>query len=261
MRPWLLFIVWLCLVTPLGVAHGQHQQAPPSENDVYADDSAFSDDDFDDDFYDDEEFSDDPQLIVNDPLESINRGIFWFNDKLYFYALKPVARAYRVVPEPARKSVSNFFSNLTTPIRMTNALLQGKFHDAASELTRFIFNTTIGLGGLFDPADKLAGVRKKEEDFGQTLGHYGVGTGVYIVLPFFGPSTARDSVGLIVDSLADPVNNLLENDEYIAATAANFVNTISLDKNTYETIKRDAFDPYLFIRDAYLHNRQRKVEQ
>jgi len=258
-----LLLIFLCLASPLNFVHAQQDSS--SAADVYSDDAAFADDDFDDDFYEDEDedLENSTNLSIHDPFEKVNRGIFWFNDKLYFYALKPVAKAYRVVPEPARKSVSNFFSNLTTPIRMTNALLQGKFHDAASELTRFIFNTTIGLGGLFDPADKLAGVRKKEEDFGQTLGHYGAQPGPYIVLPFFGPSTVRDSLGLAVDALADPINNIGGDDyeDYLVFTAADTINAISLDKNTYETIKRDAFDPYLFIRDAYLHNRQRKIDQ
>ena len=255
------FFLCLCLfVFPQISAHAQESTTEP---DPFSDEAAFADDAFDDDDFedfDDEELDLDETSNVHDPLENFNRKVFWFNDKLYFYALKPVAKAYRVVPEPARTSVSNFFSNLTTPIRLTNALLQGKFQDAGSEFARFMYNTTIGIGGLFDPADKIMGLRKKSEDFGQTLGHYGVDPGIYIVLPFFGPSNARDSVGLVVDTLGDPVNNIWEHRDYWGAKSVDYVNPISLDKNTYEAIKRDAFDPYLFIRDAYMHNRQRKVD-
>ena len=242
-----------------------------STTSVYAqsgvDDAAFSDDAFADDAFSDNEFEDDELELeeepppIKDPYESFNRKMFWFNDKLYFYAIKPVAKVYRVVPEPARTSVSNFFSNLTTPLRLGNALLQGKFRDAGTEFARFMYNTTLGIGGLFDPADSIMGLRKKEEDFGQTLGHYGVGQGVYIVLPFFGPSSTRDSIGLVVDTLTDPTELIWAGDEYWAAKTVNLVNTVSLDKDTYEAIKRDAFDPYLFLRDAYAKNRQRKVEQ
>lgn len=253
------WLLWVCLVAPLCVAHAQ--DAASNGEDVYSDDAVYADDAFEDSDIADGNNTVDQAATINDPLEGFNRAVFWFNDKLYFYALKPVAKAYRVVPEPARTCVGNFFNNLTTPIRLGNALLQGKFHDGASELTRFIFNTTIGLGGLFDPADKLAGVRKKDEDFGQTLSHYGVGDGFYIVLPFFGPSSARDSVGLVVDTLADPTHRIWEDETYWGVRTLDVINTVSLDKDTYELIKRDAFDPYLFIRDAYYTNRQRKIAQ
>ena len=256
----IILVIALGLASHFNFVHAQENT--DSETDVFSDDAAFADDAFDDDFGDfDDLDEEDLAPLVHDPLESFNRKVFWFNDKLYFYAIKPVAKAYRVVPEPARKSVSNFFSNLTSPLRMGNALLQGKFNDAGVELGRFMYNTSLGLGGLFDPADSLIGLRKKDEDFGQTLGHYGVEPGAYIVLPFWGPSNVRDSMGLVVDTFTDPVGLIWEDSDYWAAQAVRLTNTVSLDKDTYEAIKRDAFDPYLFLRDAYMKNRQIKVEQ
>jgi phospholipid-binding lipoprotein MlaA len=217
-------------------------------------------DDFNDDellFLDeDEEF-----LDVYDPLEPINRGVFWFNDKLYFYLLKPVAKGYRwVMPDPLMRGIGNFFSNLASPIRIINAGLQGKFGDTGNELTRFAVNTTIGIGGFFDPAKNRFDIKKKNEDTGQTLGHYGIGPGPYLVLPFFGPSSLRDGVGLLVDSRMDLTYYLWEDLDYWAAIILRTVNTVALDKDTYEGIKKDALDPYLFVRDAWAQYRKNLVD-
>jgi len=202
-----------------------------------------------------------PELVVFDPLEGVNRAVFVFNDKLYFYLLKPVARAFRIIPEPVRVSVGNFFSNLAAPIRVVNNSLQGKIGPAGGELMRFIINTTVGIGGLFDPATRYAAIPKSNEDFGQTLGRYGIGPGPYLVLPLVGPSSARDGVGWAVDLFLDPLPYLASGVEYWAAKGTSTVNTVSLDKDTYEGIKRDALDPYLFVRDAYAQHRAGKVER
>jgi len=201
------------------------------------------------------------EVIVNDPLEPLNRGIFWFNDKLYLYLMKPVARAYRFVPEGARVSVQNFFSNMAAPVRFINAGLQGKFADAGNELIRFVTNTTLGIAGFFDPAREHFGIREKDEDTGQTLGHYGVGHGLYLVLPVLGPSNARDAIGLFADSRMDLVYYAWENRDYYGAKAFDAINALSLDKDTYEGIKRDTLDPYLFTRDAYMQYRKGKIEK
>ncbi len=220
-------------------------------------------DDFDQAFEDDFREEDEAPLIA-DPLEGWNRGVFWFNDKLYFYLLKPVARVYRVVPSPARRSVSDFVSNLTTPVRLVNSTLQFKFADAGRELGRFVINTILGVGGLIDAADRWAGLPKKDEDFGQTLGTYHVGQGFYLVLPFFGPSSLRDAGGMVVDNFIDPTTwltrnwSLLDKAELKAGLA---VNRLSLDDDSYEKIKRDSLDPYLFIRAAYAQYRLAKVEK
>ena len=204
---------------------------------------------------------DDEILEVFDPLETVNRGMFWFNDKLYFYLMKPIARGYRfIVPEPVRVSVGKFFTNLRTPVRMINAGLQGKFAAAGTELGRFGLNSTIGILGFFDPADSYFDLKKTDEDTGQTLGFHGVGPGPYLVLPFIGPSSLRDGLGLLADSQMDIMTHLLEHQDYWGTLAFRAINTLSLDKDTYEGIKKDALDPYLFVRDAWTQYRQNLVE-
>ena len=205
-----------------------------------------------------------PEIVeVYDPLETINRGIFWFNDKMYFYVMKPVARALRYTPEPLRVSIKNFFSNLATPVRLVNAGLQGKFRAAGNELTRFATNTTLGIGGLFDPAKEHFGIRMQDEDTGQTFGRYGVGPGPYLVLPFIGPSNVRDGIGLVGDVYLDLGYYIWgkdrDNYDYLGARSVNVLNNLSLDKDTYEGIKRDSLDPYLYMRDAYAQYRRNQI--
>jgi phospholipid-binding lipoprotein MlaA len=208
---------------------------------------------------------DDTVLEVYDPLEPINRGIFWFNDKMYFYVMKPLARGFRYVPEPWRVSLKNFFNNLQAPVTIVNATLQGKFADAGNELTRFATNTTLGIGGLFDPSKEHFGIRPKEEDTGQTLGYYGVGPGPYLVLPFLGPSNLRDGVSLLADTRLDLAYYIWgkgkDNYDYYGILAFKMINKLSLDKDTYEGIKKDALDPYLFVRDAYAQYRQSQINK
>lgn len=222
-------------------------------------DAAF-DSDFDFDFGDESTLAVKERLIA-DPLQPLNRGVFWFNDKLYFYLFKPVARGYRfVVPRPGRVSVSNFFSNLATPVRASNSLLQFKFRALGTELYRFAVNSTIGVVGLFDPADSMLGVKKSVEDFGQTLGHYQVGHGFYLVLPIVGPSSLRDGCGVFVDSYLDPLRYAkLNSVEYFSVKILDAETRLSLDRNTYEGIIADSIDPYLFIRAAYAQRRLAQV--
>lgn len=200
-------------------------------------------------------------VLIADPLESLNRGTFWVNDKLYFYLFKPVAKGYRfVAPRPARVSVGNFFSNLATPVRVINSLLQLKFYAVGTELYRFLVNTTVGLGGLFDPAEALVGFKKKDEDFGQTLGSYGTGHGFYLVLPIIGPSSLRDTGGMLVDGFFDPLRQMgLESQEYLSIRSFEMTNRLSLDRDSYEAVIRDAIDPYLFIRAAYAQRRMAQI--
>ena len=211
-------------------------------------------------FLDDE----DEFIEVYDPLETFNRGMFWFNDKLYFYLMKPLARGFRYVPEPWRVSMKHFFLNLRAPIRIVNAGLQGKFGDAGNELTRFATNTTLGIGGLFDASKDHFGIKMKDEDTGQTLGFYGVGPGPYLVLPLFGPSNFRDGIGMLADSRMNLAYYIWAKDQsnydYAGALAVNAINNLSLDKDTYEGVKQDALDPYLFVRDAFAQYRQNLVD-
>jgi phospholipid-binding lipoprotein MlaA len=271
-----LFILFMVLALPVSGVSGNtttlpvastaaHENRNPAlilaaTNDTGNDETLAEPDDLEDEdmpWLDDE----DEELDVYDPLETINRGTFWFNDKLYFYLLKPVAKGYRwIMPEPLMLGVGNFFSNLASPVRIINAGLQGKFTDAGNELTRFAVNTTIGIGGLFDTAKDHFDLKKKEEDTGQTLGFYGIGPGPYLVLPFFGPSSFRDGLGLLADSRMDLTYYLWEDRDYWAAIILKTVNTVALDKDTYEGIKKDALDPYLFVRDAWTQYRKNKVE-
>jgi phospholipid-binding lipoprotein MlaA len=204
-------------------------------------------------------------IVVSDPLESFNRAIFTFNDKAYVYVLKPVAVGYRqAVPEQGRVSVSNFFSNLLAPVRIVNSALQLKGEDATNEFVRMMINSTLGLAGLFDVAKNDFKIDIKKEDFGQTLGHYGVGNGAYLVLPFLGPSTVRDGFGLLVDGIAlDPLDHLLDDEtgEFVAVKLLDIETRLSLDKDSYEAIKKDAIDPYIFLRNAYIQFRAGAVEK
>lgn len=211
-------------------------------------------------------FPDDEQeLEVWDPLEPINRGMFWFNDKLYIHALKPVAKGYRAVtPEPVREAVGNFFRNLTAPVRIVNSLLQFKIINTLDELTMFCANSTLGLGGLFDLRSN-APREPSPEDFGQTLGHYGTPPGFYLVLPVLGSTNARDAVGMAADSLASPISSpyygKLQTVETAGLRTFDTVNHLALDKDTYEAIRRESLDPYLFVRNAYMQQRQARVEK
>jgi phospholipid-binding lipoprotein MlaA len=189
-----------------------------------------------------------------DPWESWNRGVYKVNDKLDHAIIKPVARTYvKVVPQPLRTGVSNFFANLDTPTVMINDALQGKFRAAANDLGRFALNSTVGLGGLFDPAT-AAGLDKNDEDFGQTLGKWGVHAGPFVEIPLLGPSDVRDAPSRVVDAYTNPqayVHNIVVKYPlyglYLIDVRAGL---LSLD----DTISR-AYDPYAVVRDAYLQRR------
>lgn len=226
------------------------------------DDAEFADDAFSDDeiFLEEDEFDRD-ELTVWDPLEPVNRGIFWFNDKAYRYLLKPMAMGLRVVPKPIRKSGSNFFSNLLAPMRVINSLLQLKLEKAGTELARFGINTTIGIVGLFDSADKHFNIKKQSEDLGQTLGTYGLGHGLYIVIPILGPSSVRDGIGALGDATVDPIYFVFNDQDALAAKVFDSVNYLSLDNDTYESLTDSSIDPYVTIRDAYLQSRKKSVEE
>ena len=200
---------------------------------------------------------------IADPLEPFNRIMYHFNDKLYFWVLKPVAQGYgKVVPEPARIGVRNFFANLAFPIRFVNCLLQANFEAAATELGRFTVNTLWGVGGFLDPAASTEiNLAKQDEDFGQTLGAYGVGQGFFINWPVFGPSSPRDTVGLVGDGFLTPSNYL---SPWYAATGTwgyEKVNDTSLRIGDYESLKGAAIDPYVAIRDAYVQYRLKQVNR
>lgn len=195
-----------------------------------------------------------------DPLEGFNRGVYKFNDVSDKAVFKPVAGAYKaVLPTPVRSGVNNFFANLKTFVTTINQALQFKFDKAAQSAGRFVINSTVGIAGLFDVASKQ-GIPQYKEDFGQTLGYWGVGNGAYLMLPFFGPSTLRDTTGLVADSLTiDPLGyvddprtrNILIGTKFIDSRADLLPGSDLLDEA--------ALDPYTFMRDAYLQRRANQV--
>jgi len=201
-----------------------------------------------------------PSVQVADPIEPVNRALFVFNDRLYFWLLKPVARGYAfLVPEPARVGIRNALANVAMPIRLVNSLLQGKVKGAGRELARFTINSTIGMAGLFDTAKDDWGIAASEEDTGQTLGACGLGHGAYLVLPFLGPSSLRDAAGLGGDALLNPLNVLVDLPTTVAIRTGKAVNDTSLHMGEYEDIKSAAIDPYLAVRDGYVQYREGQV--
>ncbi len=211
----------------------------------------------------DEDFGEEMGPSIPDPLEPVNRAIFQFNDKLYFWVLKPVAQGYsKVVPKRARVSVRDFFYNLRFPMRFVSCLLQADIPCAGSELGRFTVNTVWGVGGLLDPASSAQlGIPKNQVDLGQTLGVYGLGHGFYIVWPMLGSSSARDSVQIVGDYFLYPPNYISPWYQAFAARAVSVVNDTSLRIGDYEILKQAAIDPYVALRDAYFQYRQSLVEK
>ena len=221
-----------------------------------------SDDDLSDDELDlfDDEFEED-KVQVADPLAFWNRPMFHFNDKFYFWVLKPVARGYRaLVPSTVRIGVKNFFTNLTTPIRLVNCILQWKWQAANAEFARFMLNSTVGVLGFGNPAKKYPKLNPSEEDLGQTLGVYGIGNGFYVVLPFLGPCTLRDSVGLVGDLFLNPTSYVEPAEAAIGIYGYKIVNDTSFKIGDYESLKKAAINPYEALRDAYIQHRTSKVK-
>lgn len=207
---------------------------------------------------------------IKDPLESVNRKIFIFNDSFDKYFLEFVAKAYREqLPKPVRTVVRNFITNLSLPVSTFNSILQGKSENSLATFSHFLINSTIGIGGLFNVAGEK-NIRYNQEDFGQTLGHYGVDSGIYIMIPFLGPSSARDLGGIAVDKSVNPIEfNLLEiggernliPTDYRLALAA----TTGIDKresliDIIEDVRKDSFDFYATLRSAYIQKRVAEIK-
>lgn len=189
-----------------------------------------------------------------DPYEGFNRTIFGFNNGVDTYFLKPVTKAYRfVAPEFVEQGVSNFFGNLLEVRNILNAVLQGKGSKAATYTGRFLLNSTVGIGGLFDPATAVGIEKADGEDFGQTLATWGVESGPYIVLPFFGPSNVRDGLSIPVDMYADPVTYL---EDTPSRDGLHFLEIVDARSKLLDAENLLTGDKYIFIRDAYLQRRQ-----
>jgi phospholipid-binding lipoprotein MlaA len=201
-------------------------------------------------------------VTIADPIKPWNTAMYHVNDKFYFWLLKPVSKGYStVVPEDIRLSVSNFFENITTPIRFVSSLLQLNIKKAGNELVRFIYNTTAGVGGLADVAKTDLDIKRQDEDLGQAIGHYGVGHGFYIVWPVLGPSSLRDTVGMVGDWFLDPVYYVNPLEASLGIAAYDKVNETSFHIGDYEDLKKSAIDPYVSVRDAYIQHRKKQVEE
>ncbi len=221
-----------------------------------------------DEFYD--EFSDDDTDEKSDPLKGYNVFMTDFNNGFYIHVFDPVARGYTyIVPEGGRKSIRNLFHNLMFPIRLVNNLLQGKFANAREETGRFIVNTTVGILGLFDPAKEYLAWEPHNEDFGQTLGYWGVGGGYHIVLPILGPSNMRDMFSMYPDSLVNPIHyhdersyNLAgDRDQSILLSTYQRLNDGSLKFGKYEDLKKDAVELYPFLKNIYKQRREKLIKE
>ncbi len=200
---------------------------------------------------------------TSDPLESINRPVFWFNDKVDSYVLKPVAQGYKyIAPVQARTGISNFFDNIRYPIYLVSDVVQFKFTQAAEHTGRFLINSTIGIGGFLDVA-KGFGLERHREDFGTALGYHGVPDGPYIVLPFLGPSNLRDTIGLVVDRFIHPSAHITrlelgraeDNLVTYGLLGTEVVSTREQLLGVVDSAKSASLDYYLFVRSAYKQSR------
>jgi phospholipid-binding lipoprotein MlaA len=203
-------------------------------------------------------------LDGRDPLESINRAIFAFNEFVYKWLLTPAAHGYnKVVPEPARNTVSRFFSNLGAPVVLANDLLQGQFRRAGDTAARFVINSTIGFLGFGDPAGEI-GFKKHSEDFGQTMAVWGMGEGFYLVLPLLGPSNPRDAVGkLFVDNYFDPLSYYLDNTDReewsYTRTGMNGLVTYAGIVDDLDNLRQTSVDFYGALRSLYRQRRAAEI--
>ncbi len=196
-----------------------------------------------------------------DPLISINRAIFVFNDVAYRYLLIPAGTGYvNIVPDPARRGIRNIFHNIRAPIYAVNNLLQAKPRSTGKNLARFGINTTVGLLGLFDPAKNWFDIPREDTDFDETLAGFGVGYGVYLVLPFFGPSDVRNSLSTFVDYALHPVPHFTDQPLSTAIRGLDYFQEYAPDAEHYRDLHSKFEDPYIFYRNLYLQGKLRDEE-
>ena len=205
---------------------------------------------------------------VKDCFESVNRATFKFNQVLDGVVFEPLAKAYRVLPSPVRAGTSNALDNLSTLVTIPNNLLQGDFKKATVNTGRFIVNTTIGVVGIFDVAEKVGFPEYEKEDYGQTLGVMGVGEGCYVVLPVLGPSTVRDTVGSFANLIGgDPWHNVTVANEtqyfsdfdYWASRAGTGIDFRAKNIDSFDNLEKNSIDFYASVRSLYLQDRQQKI--
>ena len=264
----LLFLLSVLLSVP--VAYADVPDSPLLLAQQSADDSSAEDDEEyeDEDEYEDDdeydEYEDDEQLI-DDPFMQLNITVWVINDKLYFFVLKPVAQVYGfIVPEEIRMGIKNMFYNIRFPVRFVNCLLQGKVQKAGDEFASFFVNTTAGFLGFANVASYYEGMPPSPEDFGQTFAVWGFDHGPHLHLPFFGPSSFRHGIGLIGDTLLDPITWITWDSDLwvkVAVKAFEAVNKTSLSIGDYEALKEASLDPYTAIRNAWAQHRAKLIAE
>lgn len=217
-----------------------------------------SEDDYEDEYADDEK-----QVTVRDPIEPVNRGVFRVNDVLILYVLEPAAKVEKaVVPWEFRTIVRNMFQNIRFPIRFVNALLQAKWEKSGDEFASFFLNTTVGFLGMADVASIYPGLQHTPEDMGQTFAVWGWQESAFLTLPFFGPSTVRDAVGKVPDIVLDPLFWLIEGIPLsLGVRAGETVNATTFRIGDYEAIKQASLDPYIAIRNGFIQNRIKLINE
>lgn len=260
MKKKLFILLIFCLTASFALAADGEPNPSSSRPDLLQSDL------LDDGFMNDEDVFADDDFDLNgiyDPLEPMNRFFFEFNDRLYFWIFKPVKTGYSyIIPEELRECVGNFFNNLAAPIRFVNNLLQGRFEDAGVVFSRFLINSTIGVYGLADVALQEFNLEPRLADFGQTLGVYGLGEGVYICWPVLGPSNLRDTVGIVGDTFASPIYHVdMTISESVLYYAVNRVNFLSLTPEIYEDLKKYSLDPYVAMRQSFYDFRRNAIKR
>lgn len=214
---------------------------------------AGSDDDF-------AEWEQDTGAEVSDPLERINRGVFWFNEQADRFVIKPVAKGYDwLLPKPVKRGVSNVFDNLFTPVVAVSDLLQGNFQESAEDVGRFVVNSTVGVVGIFDVATGW-GLERRREDIGQAFGAWGIGAGPYLVLPILGPSNVRDGVGLVGNYFLQPQNYIEDDGARWGVTILGGIDTRYRLLDASTVLEQAALDRYAFVRSSYAQYRQNLVD-
>ncbi|MCX6974973.1 MAG: VacJ family lipoprotein [Verrucomicrobia bacterium] len=204
--------------------------------------------------------------LIPDAIEPLNRGFFWFNHQLYTFVFRPVSKVYGVLPKTARTAVFNVYDNVEFPVRFVNDLLQLKFKNADLELRKFLVNSVAGVGGIMRVSDRIPALAKvPSADTGQTLAKWGIGHGCYIVLPVFGPSSVRDTVGLVGDYALSPVTWVsfggVPAAAALAVTGPNSVRNLDTRLNTYDAATKNSIDPYQAVRSGYSQYRKKAASQ
>ena len=205
---------------------------------------------------------------VKDCFETLNRATFAFNMGLDKVIFKPVSKGYRKLPAPIRKGTSNALNNLSNLVTVPNNMLQGDFHSAANNSVRFVINSTIGIVGIFDPANKLGFEKSEKEDYGQTLGVMGVGEGCFLVLPVLGPSTIRDTVGTLIslnggdawyNITVEKDTNYVKDSDYYVSKSLSAVDFRAKNLEAFDSMEKNSMDLYATVRSLYLQDRKKRI--